>query len=80
VVAEGTARKWRFRGQDRPTEKWIITFAFTLRPALGEPPAVVAIFKAPNRIDVFAEERKVVTISDPPVEKIDRARKIEKKQ
>src|SRR6266851_3858905 len=30
-VAEGAARKWRFRAQDKPTEKWVITFGFKVR-------------------------------------------------
>jgi len=74
------ARKWRFRAQERPPEKWIITFGFNLRPSLGEPPTIAAVFKGPDRMDVFAEERKVITISDPPVEDVDKARKKQKKQ
>lgn len=79
AVAERAARKWKFRSQDRATEKWTITFAFIFRPGLGDPPAVSAIFKAPNRVEVFAEERKVVTIVDPPVEDVDKARKKKQK-
>jgi TonB family protein len=79
-VAEGAARKWRFKAQDRPTEKWTITFGFNLRPGLGDPPLVASVFKGPDRVDVFGEERKVVTISDPPVEDVDKVRKKQKKQ
>lgn len=78
-VAEGAARKWRFKAQERPTEKSVITFGFNLRPGIGEPPVVASVFKGPDRVDVFAEERKVVTISDPPVEDVDKARKKQKK-
>ncbi len=80
AAAEGAARRWRFRAQGNRTERSVITFGFNLRPGLGEPPAVAAVFKGPDRIDVFAEERKVVTISDPPVEDVDKARKKQKKQ
>jgi TonB family protein len=79
-VAETAARRWRFKAQNQPTEKWVITFAFNLRPGLGEPPVVASVFKGPDRIDVFAEERKVITLSDPPVEDVDKARKKQKKQ
>src|SRR5689334_22080280 len=58
-VAEGAARKWRFKAQDRPTGKWVIIFGFNLRTGLGEPPLVASVFKAPDRVDIFAEERKV---------------------
>lgn len=80
TAAEGAARRWRFQSQDRPTEKWILSFGFNLRPGLGEPPVVPSVFKAPDRIDVFAEEREVVTISDPPLEDVDKARKKRKKK
>ncbi|MES1258528.1 MAG: TonB family protein [Acidobacteriota bacterium] len=80
AAAEGAARKWRFKVQDKPTEKWLVTFGFNLRPGLGEPPAVPSVFKAPDRIDVFAAERKIVTISDPPLEDVDKVRKKQKKQ
>ena len=79
-AAEGAARKWRFKAQDRPTAKSVITFGFNLRPGLGDPPDVASVFKEPDRVDVFAEEKKVVTISDPPVEDVDKARKKQKKQ
>lgn len=79
-VSEGAARKWRFKAQDRPTEKLVITFGFNLRPGLGDPPLVASVFKDPNRVDVFAEEKKVITISDPPVEDVDKARKKQTKQ
>jgi TonB family protein len=75
AIAESAARKWRFRSQDKATEKWTITFAFIPRPGVGEPPAISAILKAPNRVEVFGEGRKVVTIADPPVEDVDKARK-----
>lgn len=78
-VAEAAARKWRFKVQDRPTGKWVITFGFNLRPGLGEPPPVASVFKGPDRIDVFAEEKKIVTISDPPLEDVEKARKRQRK-
>jgi hypothetical protein len=37
--------------------------------------AVAAVFKGPDRIDVFADVLKVVTISNPPVEDADKALK-----
>lgn len=67
VVAENAAREWRFQTQGKAAEKCLITFAFILRSGL-RPAAVSGVFKAPNRIEIFAEERKVVTISDPPME------------
>lgn len=79
-AAEVAARKWRFGTQDKPTEKWIISFGFNLRPGLGDPPAVLVVYRAPNRIDVFAEQREVFTISDPPLEDVDKGRKGQKKR
>lgn len=79
-AAEAAARKWRFRTQDKPIEKWVISFGFNLRLGLGDPPAVAAVFRTPTRIDVFAEQREVVTISDPPLEDVDRGRRDKKKR
>ena len=75
AVAESAARRWRFESHSGPSEKWVITFGFNLKPGLGDPPPVFAIFKGPDRIDVFAEERKIVTIADPPVEDVDKTQK-----
>ena len=48
-------------------------------PGLGDPPAISGVFKAPNRVEVFAEYRKIVTIVDPPVEDVDKASKQKRK-
>jgi TonB family protein len=77
-AAESAARKWRFETNDRHVEKWIVTFGFILRSGVREPPAVAAVFRSPDRIDVFAEALRVVTISDPPVDDVDKA--LKKKQ
>lgn len=80
AAAEVAARKWMFKNQEMATEKLMLMFGFNLRPALGDPPAVPAVFKLPDRIDVYAEQRQVVTISDPPVEDVDKDRKKQKKR
>ena len=79
IVAEAAARQWRFRGQENVLEKWPITFAFILRPGLSDPPTVASVFRAPNRLEVFAEERPVVTIADPQVEDVETSRKKKRK-
>jgi hypothetical protein len=79
AVAEAAARQWRFRSQENVIEKWPITFAFILRPGLSDPPSVASVFKGPNRLEVFAEERQIVTIADPQVEDIEKSRKKKQK-
>ena len=37
--------------------------------------AASTVFKPPNRIEAFAEERMVITITDPPMEDVDNASK-----
>jgi TonB family protein len=75
AVSEAAARQWRFRSQEKVIEKWPITFAFILRRGLSDPPTVASVFKGPNRLEVFAEDRQIVTIADPQVEDIEKSRK-----
>jgi len=74
--AQAAAGLWCFRplNQGQPA-KWKVTFAFLLKPDLGDPPAVTSIFRPPDRVEVFAEKREVVTIADPPVEDVKKGKK-----
>jgi TonB family protein len=67
AAATLAARRWKFRPQERPTDAWVITFAFIYRAGIGDPPSITSLFKPPNRVEVYALERKVVVIEDPPV-------------
>ena len=66
-AAVTAARKWRFRPQEKPTEKWVVTFDFIYRAGIGDPPDVSSIFKPPSRVEIFALARQTVTIEDPPM-------------
>jgi len=61
------AKRWRFRPQEKPTDSWTLTFTFIYRAGIGDPPSIASTFKPPNRVEVYALERKVVVIEDPPV-------------
>jgi len=76
AAAETAARQWRFAPSG--PEKVQIVFAFILQEGLGDPPAVASLFKAPNRIEVFAMKRELVVISDPPVGVIKNPKKVRK--
>lgn len=78
IVSERAARKWRF-GALPSAVKCHLTFAFMVRPALGDPPAIQSVFKAPDRIEIFGEKREIVTISDPLVEDVEKTRKKKRK-
>ncbi len=67
AAAVAAARLWRFHPQETGTDKWRMTFAFIYRAGIGNPPAVASIFKPPSRMEIFAQERKVGVIEDPPV-------------
>ncbi len=69
------AKRWRFRPQEKPTDAWVITFAFIYRTGIGDPPSIASLFKPPNRVEVYALERKVVVIEDPPVGVVKKNRK-----
>lgn len=72
-VAETAARQWRFAANG--PDKVRIVFAFILQEGIGDPPSVGSIFKAPNRMEIFAMKREVVVISDPPVGVIKKPKK-----
>ena len=67
AVAILAAKRWRFRPQEKPTETRVMTFTFIYRTGIGDPPSIASLFKPPNRVEVYALERKVVVIEDPPV-------------
>lgn len=67
AAAVVAAKGWRFRPQEKPTEAWVVTFAFMYRTGVGDPPSIASLFKPPSRVEVYALERKVVVIEDPPV-------------
>jgi TonB family protein len=69
------AKRWRFRPQEKPTETWVMTFTFIYRNGIGDPPSIASLFKPPNRVEVYALERKVVVIEDPPVGVVKKSRK-----
>jgi TonB family protein len=69
------AKQWRFRPQEKSTKAWVITFAFIYRAGVGDPPSVASLFKPPNRVEVYALERKVGVIEDPPLGVVKRSPK-----
>jgi TonB family protein len=69
------AKRWRFRPLETPTAAWVITFSFIYRAGIGDPPSIASLFKPPNRVEVYALERKVVVIEDPPVGVVKKNRK-----
>lgn len=76
TAAAIAARQWRFAANG--PDKVRIVFAFILQEGIGDPPSIGSVFKAPNRLEVFAMKREVVVISDPPVGVIKKPKKISK--
>jgi TonB family protein len=77
TFAESVALKWKFEKQDQVITTELV-FAFVKRLGLGDPPKVTAIFKPPNRMEVFAEAREVVTIADPQMVDVEKEKKKKK--
>ena len=65
-VSEIAARQWRFKGTGIHN-KQILIFAFTLKKNIGEIPIISSVFRAPSRLELFAEYRESVLIEDPPI-------------
>lgn len=74
AVAESAAREWKFEKQDRSATMELV-FAFLQRTGLGDSPKACAAYKAPNRIEVFAEAREIVTIADPQMVDVEKEKK-----
>lgn len=74
AAAETAALRWKFAKQDQPVTREVV-FAFIQRLELGDPPPVAAVFKSPTRMEIFAEEREVVTIADPQMVDVEKERK-----
>jgi len=75
AVAEQAAKQWRFAGSERPIEKLRLIFAFILKPGIGESPTVAASFRPPYRVELYAEPKDIVTIQDPLMIDVEKARK-----
>lgn len=78
-AAEAAARKWKFVKQDRMRSQSLV-FAFIPTPGVEDPPLVHGIFRSPNRIEVFAEERKSVVNAEPQMVDVEKERKKKKKE
>jgi len=78
-AAESAARKWRFKPQNNATEKWVITFAFIMQQGVTDPPLIASVFVSPNRMEIFEKARETITISDPAVVDVEKARRQKQK-
>lgn len=74
AAAEAAALRWKFAKRDQPVTREVV-FAFIQRLGIGDPPQVSAVFKSPTRMEVFAEEREVITIADPQMVDVEKERK-----
>jgi hypothetical protein len=73
VVAEKAAAQWRFARSQRSIEKFKVIFAFILKPGIGESPTVASSFRPPDRVELYAEPKEIVTIQDPPMIDVEKA-------
>jgi hypothetical protein len=74
-TAEFAASKWRFAAGKAQSREVELVFAFIRQLGVGDPPATMAVFKPPNRMEIFAEEREVITIADPQMVDVEKERK-----
>ena len=65
--AEAAARKWVFHASGQAVLEYILTFSFMLDVGEGKAPGISGVFKPPNRVELYAEPREVVTTKGPGV-------------
>lgn len=66
ALAEASAMKCKFAPSARGPIRWLMEFAFILQDGIGvaEP---AAIYKFPNRVEIYGRARLSITPSGPPV-------------
>lgn len=70
-AAEAAALRWRFASRREGADHELV-FAFILRSGLVDR-GVASIFKPPNRMEMFAADREVITLPPtPPMDDVER--------